>query len=53
MTFTGVSIKNKSRLSVRTSTEDLEERCFMIEQKNWKNSNNENLAVIFLTSDTS
>jgi hypothetical protein len=47
MTFTGVSIKNKSRLSVRTSTEDLEEKCSMIEQKLEKISNNENLVVIF------
>jgi len=47
MTFTGVSIKNKSRLSVRTSTEDLEEKRSMIEQKLEKISNNENLVVIF------
>jgi hypothetical protein len=32
---------------VRTSTEDLEEKCSMIEQKLEKISNNENLAVIF------
>jgi hypothetical protein len=47
MTFTGISIKNKNRLSVRTSTEDLEEKCSMIEQKLEKISNNENLVVIF------
>ena len=43
---------NAVAVSVRTSTEDLKEKCSMIEQKLKKNFNNENLAVIFLTSDT-